>query len=358
MINSYLPLLFFIFIFSCHPQSNSSLTYVCTPCDLPCDELTFSEPGICPHCKMKLIVKENFVLNDINIRKGSGAFLIEGGKGNADKPIKVFYHKPENYQPDSKILIVIPGGGRNGDSYRDTWVAASEKYNLLILSLMYSEKDYDYGAYHLGNTVYDLNMENSFSYVENSNHVLLDEQKFDFKINTDRTTWLFEDFDRIFDAVVKKLNSNQSIYDIFGHSAGGQILHRLAIFSPDNKANRIIASNAGSYTLPDVNNPLPFGIKEALISSQHLKKAFEKQLVLYIGALDNENETGGLLLRSPSVDKQGLHRLARAEYFYRQSKNIAKENNWTFNWELQIIPGIGHDQEKMGKAAAVFLYDK
>ena len=35
-------------------QSNEP-KYACTPCNRTCDDLTFSKPGICPHCKMKLI---------------------------------------------------------------------------------------------------------------------------------------------------------------------------------------------------------------------------------------------------------------------------------------------------------------
>ncbi|MCK0107874.1 hypothetical protein MWU58_01080 [Flavobacteriaceae bacterium S0825] len=50
-------LLFFtIIVFSCKSETED---YVCTPCDLECDELIFSEPGICPHCNMALIKKSD-----------------------------------------------------------------------------------------------------------------------------------------------------------------------------------------------------------------------------------------------------------------------------------------------------------
>jgi len=66
---------------------NKNGEFVCKPCDLKCDELTFSEAGICPHCKMELVKKSNLaepielVLNEIKIQEGSGKFLIEGGNG-------------------------------------------------------------------------------------------------------------------------------------------------------------------------------------------------------------------------------------------------------------------------------------
>ncbi len=109
-----------IFFFSC---KNEKAEYVCKPCDLSCDDLTFSKPGICPHCKMELIKKselipeKKLIINEIEIQTGPGFFLIESGNEKQNKIIKVFYHKPKNFRPDSKILLVIPGAGRNGDSY-------------------------------------------------------------------------------------------------------------------------------------------------------------------------------------------------------------------------------------------------
>ncbi len=48
--------LFTIVLYSCNDEVKE---YVCTPCDLECDELTFFESGICSHCNMKLILKSD-----------------------------------------------------------------------------------------------------------------------------------------------------------------------------------------------------------------------------------------------------------------------------------------------------------
>ena len=37
----------------------TSMEYVCTPCELKCDELYFAEAGTCPHCHMKLVKKSD-----------------------------------------------------------------------------------------------------------------------------------------------------------------------------------------------------------------------------------------------------------------------------------------------------------
>lgn len=352
--------LILLVLFSCQTKTDE---YVCKPCDLKCDELFFDEAGTCPHCNMELVKKSDLtklkelVLNEINIEEGTGKFLIEGGTEKKEKAITIFYHKPKNYKSDSKILIVVPGSGRNGDSYRDAWIEESEKYGILILSPMYKEKEYDYNAYHMGNLIHNSNIEQSIKYDENSNRVFLNEEKFSFEMNSNRNEWIYNDFDRIFDKVVENIGSTQTEYDIFGHSAGGQILHRFAIFQANSKANRILASNSGSYTLPDFHIELPFGIQNTVLTKENIEASFKKNLVLFIGELDNENEQGGLILRSPSVDKQGTHRLERGIYFFNESKEIAKEMGLDFNWKLKITPNIGHDHEKIGNAAADYLYN-
>ncbi|MDF1864443.1 MAG: hypothetical protein P1U70_06395 [Saprospiraceae bacterium] len=94
------------------------------------------------------------------------------------------------------------------------------------------------------------------------------------------------------------------------------------------------------------------------ILEENLVTSFSKKLVLFNGELDNENETGGTLLRSPTVDKQGLHRIERGHFFYNWSKDKAEAWGTDFNWELKIIPGVGHNHRKIGDFAAKYLYEE
>ncbi|WP_244299580.1 hypothetical protein [Aquimarina algiphila] len=294
---------------------------------------------------------------EISIQEGSGMFSIEGGLKHEEKIIQVFYHKPKVFSKKTRVLIVIPGSGRNGDSYRDSWIEKSEKHNLLILSPSYPEKDYPYEGYHLGGILTDLNIRENVKFEQNSNRVFLNEEKVSFNINSNTKQWIFNDFDRLFDIATRHLKISQKQYDIFGHSAGGQILHRFAIFHPKSKANRIIAANSGSYTLTDFETHFPFGTKKTHLTNKDLKKSFAKKLTIFVGELDNEHSKGGILLRSKTVDKQGLHRLARAKYFFETAKNKAKQMGYKFNWKLKIVEGVGHNQRKMGNAAGEFLFD-
>jgi len=338
-----------IWIYSCNQHKES---YVCKPCNLACDDHIFTQAGTCPHCGMELFPVSDLSLQAEHIQTGSGFFLLESKMGAESRDIAIFYHKPQHFTPDSRIMMVIPGTGRSAESYRDAWVEESEAHDLLILSPMYPDRYYPFEAYHLGGIIENANFESQVEYVENTHFAILNEDSLSFTFNPNPEEWIFRDIDRIFDAVKVALNLTQHNYDIFGHSAGGHILHRMALFGHNTQAERIIASNASSYTVPNDSVDFPFGIKDAPIDQQLLERAFRKKLILMLGELDNENETSGVFLRSNSADRQGLHRLARGKFFFEQAEQIAQELDVVFNWELVIVPGVGHDHELMGNAAA------
>jgi pimeloyl-ACP methyl ester carboxylesterase len=338
-------ILLFSTLLSCQ---NKTEEYVCKPCDLACDELTFNASGTCPHCKMSLVKKSDLIpekeltLNEIKIKNGSGKFLIEGGF-NKEKPIVIHYYKPPTLKSNSPVVIVLPGAGRNGDEYRDAWIEKAEIYNAMVISPEYSENYYpEFWNYNLAGMITDVEINDERTAMTS------------FKINRNTNEWIFNDFDRIFNLTKENLNLITDTYDLFGHSAGGQISHRFAIFKSDSKVNRILSSNSGWYTVPTDNNDFPSGLKYSSTSEKEID--FGKKLVLFLGGKDDASETRGDLRRSPEVDKQGLHRLDRGTYFYNESKKIALESNSDFNWTLEIIPNVGHDYRKMSKAAADYLY--
>lgn len=327
-------------------SQNTRDTYVCPPCPVH-DSLTFEHDGICPVCGMNLIEKrDSSDINKIDLKTGSGNFIVDGGRVHHDKVITVFYHKPRNFSRQSPVMVVIPGSGRNGHDYRDAWVDASEKYGVLILSPHYPETYYpDFWSYNLGGMISD---------------VIINEERtaiLSYEINENPEEWIWNDFDRIFSGVKNELRLETETYDMFGHSAGGQILHRLTLFKPYNNANKILASNSGWYTIPSAGDKFPYGFKEITVTDKQTEKAFKANLVVFLGEDDDENETRGHLVRSPETDKQGTHRLARGEYFFKQSKIYAESQGAEFNWELNIIPGVGHDFKGMSEAAANYLYN-
>lgn len=331
-------------------------TYVCPPCTAH-DTLAFKHDGECPVCGMKLIEKpDSSRVGDVHIHEGSGAFLVEGGPGHQEKLVTVYYHRPESFSPKSPILLVVPGAGRDAWEYRDAWVEASEEHGVLVLSPSYPESTYDFEDYHMGGVVEESNALEIIEFVEHSSQAKLDEERLVYEVNEAQREWIFHDFDRIFEMASAAVGSERTAYDAFGHSAGGQILHRLVLFHPNAKVDRIVAANSGFYTLPDLESRLPFGLKNTPVDEEDLRASFRRDLVLLLGGEDDHPEAGGTFLRSPSADEQGEGRLQRGRHFHETGKAKASELGVGFNWKVETVPGIGHEFRPMSEAAGKYLY--
>lgn len=281
----------------------------------------------------------------VRIDAGSGSFAFPGGTGREDKVITVFYHKPETFSSRSPVLIVLPGAGRNAWTYRDAWRKASEEHGVLVLSPSYSEEHYpDFWSYNLAGMIRDVRINQSAT------------PTVVFNLNADASSWIFADFDRLFSDVKEHLGLDAESYDLFGHSAGGQIVHRLALFHPNSRANRLVAANSGWYTVPTFNDVFPYGLANGVSTPEQIGAAFGNNLVILLGELDDENEVRGDLVRTPEVDVQGISRVQRGRYFYGAAVKTAETLGLPFNWKLEIVPGVGHDVQRMSDAAAAYLY--
>ncbi|MEX2963915.1 hypothetical protein [Microbulbifer sp. TYP-18] len=277
--------------------------------------------------------------------EGSGHIEILGGPGRTEKTIDLYYHIPTSWEKDSPVVLVLPGAGRNAWSYRDAWIKKSEEKGFIVISPSYSEEHYPrFWNYNLGRML---------------SNVKINAEKTDFEsfsITKDPNEWIFSDFDRLFNLIKNKFELTTDKYDLFGHSAGGQILHRFTLFHQSSKVNRILSANSGWYTVPDPDTQFPTGIAGAPVTLDQVKKAFSENLVIFLGELDNENETRGHLVKNKRMNKQGLHRLERGAYFYDMAKKQAAQMNADFQWKKIIVPGVGHDYKKMSLAAADYLY--
>ena len=283
----------------------------------------------------------SFSVSANNIEIGSGKFLFEE---TARKPIEVYYYLPDKLKNDSKIIFVIPGAGRNGWDYRDAWIEAAKTNSWIIISPSYSDVDYPrFWNYNLANMIKDVEINASKTAIA------------DFTINHDSSTWLCNDFDSLFAFVKKELKLSTEKYEAFGHSAGGQILHRCALSGYLSQANYILASNAGWYTTADLTEPFPYGLNEAPFSLNTIKKSFSKRLVVFLGEKDNQFETRGHLVRNDQLDKHGTHRLGRGKIFYEIGKQTATNFESIFEWRLVVNQDVGHDYKEMSKLAALYL---
>ena len=320
------------------------------------DDVLFDAPGRCPDCGMTLVpkIESNLGFEPRVLSPGAGSFEIAGGRGRINDRITVHYYLPGGLRLDSRVLLIVPGAGRNSYEYRNEWLEAARKKNILIAALGYPEDKYDFAAYHMGGVMKNLIIENLPA--DSSGVIRLKDDDIKFDTSTDKKDWLFNDFDRLFALLRTATGLTSARYDIFGHSAGAQILHRLALFHPQSRADKLVAANAGFYTLPDLTRPLPVGLDGTGVTKAGLSDAFAVNLTLLLGENDDSEDAGGILLRTPTIDEQGQGRLSRGRYFYKTGQEQAAALDTSFRWRLETVPGVGHNFRAMSRAAHDVLY--
>jgi len=246
--------------------------------------------------------------------------------------INVFYHIPEGGKKSTMpILFSIHGTVRNADDYRDFWIEQSNSKNFMVFAPEFRNEGLFAGAdgYNLG-------------------------RMFDGTELRPKEEWTFSVIEALFDFIVKDLGSKRTKYDMWGHSAGAQFIHRYLYFIPNARVDRAVAANAGWYTLPDFAIEYPFGLRNTPATVETREKAFARKLYIALGTEDNDH-TASDLRRCPNTDKQGIHRFDRGHFFWdnAQINNIGTE----FNWKKVIVPGVAHSGRRMAQETGYLLYN-
>lgn len=137
---------------------------------------------------------------------------------------------------------------------------------------------------------------------------------------------------------------------MFGHSAGAQMLSRVAAYCPVADTDRIIVANPSSYVAPSLIDPAPFGFADILdvgAREAALASYLSKPITVYLGGQDVGGER---LDRSRHALRQGRNRLERGLNVFAAARTMAAERGWTFGWRLVIAAGVGHSSRDMLQA--------
>jgi pimeloyl-ACP methyl ester carboxylesterase len=249
----------------------------------------------------------------------------------AGDTVTLYYYIPEGDYASMSVQIVIPGMGRNGGEYRDAWKEKADQYGFAVLTPACKEEDFPELVYQQGN-------------VKNANGTF-----------NARSDMMFPLVDAWFRFFVDHSPLQAKRYNLYGHSAGGQFVHRFAIYCDSQLADKLVAANAGWYTFPADTIDYPYGLGESLSLLRLDKIAYyAKDLTLLLGTADTLRSSS--LRKTPEADAQGLTRLARGETFYRWCRLDAEAMGVPFNWKIVYAEGIGHDNGRIGPVAADILY--
>lgn len=262
---------------------------------------------------------------------GKGSFAYVDTASGTAKALTIWYYKPAVLKATSRVLFVMHGANRNGDVYRDHWQRYAEKYNFLLVVPEFSKQDFSEADYQFGNVR-----------------------------DPDRSRWNFFIIERIFDQVRANESLSASHYDLYGHSAGAQFVHRFMLFMPAPRVATAIAANAGTYTLPrypDAQQPgFPWSLDTALVDTAGLKADFSRRLIVMLGEQDTDPQHPQLSKKKEAM-AQGRFRYERGQYFYRIAQEQASVLQTPLAWQLIGVPGVAHSDSGMAKAAARVLYE-
>ena len=259
---------------------------------------------------------------------GSGVVAFEGLPGTI---MPVHYHRPDKYQAESPILIVLHGVKRNADWYRDAWRDLSDRHGFLVLAPEFDRDLFPGGRrYNRGN------------------------MRAKGGAPVPQHEWAFNAVEALFDAARAWTGSTRQGYLMFGHSAGAQFVHRMITFMPALRLERAVAANAGWYTMPDKDQTYPYGLDGARITVGRLRTAFGRKLTVLLGDADDDPDHRHLH-NTPAAKRQGPHRYARGLSYFERAKAAAAAIDVPFAWQLEIVPGAGHSTKDVRAAAAAIL---
>lgn len=241
-----------------------------------------------------------------------------------DKPLRVFYHIPQGNMATMPIVVVLHGEERNAEDYRDIWIDAANQHQFMVFAPEFTDADFPGGnGYILGNVYTNGNNPSSG------------------QLNPE-SIWTYSIIEPMFDVIKERTGNTSATYDIYGHSGGGQFVHRFVILKPNARYDKAVASNSGWYTVPDPATDFPYGVASSPAANIAPQDYFSRKLTVQVGALDN-NGSDPSIRHNEGADAQGENRLERANYFYDFSQARASSLGTTFNWDLRAVPNAGHD---------------
>jgi hypothetical protein len=245
-----------------------------------------------------------------------------------DRTLFLHSARPHRYDDRTPVLLVHHGVGRNGAAYRDYWLRLVDECGVLAIAIEFPEASFpDYLWYHFGNRHDESGTPNP------------------------RDQWTYGIDERLFAALRDAGLTRRRRYGLFGHSAGGQFVHRMLSFGYRAHVAAAVSANAGTYAMPVVATPWPFGLGETGLDAAALREVLEFPVTVMTGTQDIKT-TGRYFPKGPRSMRQGATRHERAHNYVRAGHAAAEVLRTRCAWTVINVPDVGHDGERMSVAAA------
>jgi poly(3-hydroxybutyrate) depolymerase len=259
---------------------------------------------------------------------GKSQFEFTDFKGDPARPVTVWMFVPDGCDSSCPLQFVMHGVMRNGEEYLDNWVEFAKAGKFVVVAPEFTRKYYPKDDdYSLGRSTTE----------------------------ADPAKWAFAVPEHLFDELKTRYGFVASSYRMFGHSAGGQFVHRLHLFNPRHRAEPIIAANPGWYTVPEwgvaqTAYRFPYNTIGSRVDAARARDALSRAFVLMLGTKDIDADDPNLN-KSKGANEQGHYRFARGEYFFAASAKAARTLGVELAWKKVAVDGVAHDNAQMAVAA-------
>ena len=268
----------------------------------------------------------------ITIAPGAGIFSFVDEQGDPSRQISVYTYLPERLAPSAApIVFVMHGHGKNAKGYRDTWTEHADKYQFMVVVPLFDREQWGGGNYSYASVIAKDGKPRAAS------------------------MWSFTVIEHLFDLIKRSTGNQSPTYFIYGHSEGGQFVHRLVLFLPEARYARAVAANPGWYTLPTFSVKYPYGLAGSPATAASLKQSLGREFFLMLGDRDTDPNHKDLR-KTPEAMAQGATRFERGQNYFKETRKCAAELKCTLGWQIRVVPGAAHQNSEMsGPAAAVLM---
>ena len=265
--------------------------------------------------------------------RGKTQFEFIDQKGDPTRPVTVWMFVPDACDNKCPLQFVMHGLKRNGEENLDNWVEFANARKFIVVAPEFTRKNFP--------------KDDDYSFGRST-------------VESDPAKWSFAVPEHLFDELKARYGFAAETYRMFGHSAGGQFVHRLHLFNPNHRADPIVAANPGWYTLPQwgigaTAYKFPYNTIGSRVDATIARQALSRPFVLMLGDRDTDGNDASLN-KSAGANDQGRNRLVRGQYFYDTAISAAKDLGTKFAWQKKSVAGVGHDNAGMAAAAVEMMY--
>ena len=196
------------------------------------------------------------------IPAGESMSCIRERTGVNQDALCLYYYRPGRWTEKDAVFIAFHGFGRAGAEYCKALRKLAEERNMLIVCPELTERKYPGAEWYQEGGIMDT-----------GGHIREKEKR------------TFSVVDRIVEEVKSRTQVAGKVI-LFGHSAGGQFVHRWALLGGKKNVDVIAVANSGWFTMPDRDIDYPYGIKNVGITDEELGEAFAKPVILFMGEKD------------------------------------------------------------------------